>query len=268
MKFRHNKKRNTAFIYEVLIVEYSKASMSGDSSKKNKLINLLKKYFSKETLLKKDLYIYKSFEKTSDLDSDMKVKLIKEAKSQFSLLDRKKIFRQQTNLINEINKNIGFSAWDNFVSNYKKLATINQTLNKTLPPKKQILVEKKLINMLAQQDSEKKPFPNINNLAVKTFVKKFNEEYDQLLEYEQKKLLEKYITSYNDDGLEFKMYFYEEIDRLKSLLNQKVGKNTSLLSEKLQKIIDRVGKYNERSLDRSLITEVMQIQSLVKEINQ
>jgi len=268
MKFRHNKKRNTAFIYEVLIVEYSKASMSGDGNKKNKLINLLKKHFSKETLLRKDLDIYKSFEKTSDLDSDMKVKLIKEAKSQFGLLDRKKIFSQQTNLINEINKNIGFSAWDNFVSNYKKLATINQTLNKTLPPKKQILVEKKLINMLAQQDSEKNPFPNINNLAVKTFVKKFNEEYDQLLEHEQKKLLEKYITSYNDDGLEFKMYFYEEIDRLKNLLNKKVGKNTSLLSEKLQKIIDRVDKYSERSLDRTLITEVMQIQSLVKEINQ
>jgi len=268
MKFKHNKKRNTAFIYEVLIVELSKASMSSDNNKKNKLVNLLKEHFSKKSPLRRDLDIYKSFEKTSDLDEDMVTKLVQEAKSQFNSLDRKKIFSQQTNLINEINKNFGFSAWDNFVPNYKKLATINQTLNKVLPPKKQILVEKKLINLLIQQDSEKKPFPNVNKLAVKTFVKKFNEEYDQLLEYEQKKLLEKYITSYNDDGLEFKMYFYEEIDRLKNILNKKISKDGVVLSEKLQKITDRISDYNKRSLDRALITEVMQIQSLVKEINQ
>jgi hypothetical protein len=268
MKFRYNKKRNTAFIYEVLIVEFSKASMSSNESKKNKLVGLLKEHFSKKSLLKKDLEIYKSFDNTSDLDENTMEKLIQEAKNQFNLLDRKKIFSQQTYLINEINKNFGSSAWDRFVLNYKKLATINQALNRTLAPKKQILVEKKLINLLTQQDPEKKPFPNINNLAVKTFVKKFNEEYDQLLEHEQKKLLEKYITSYNDDGLEFKMYFYEEIDRLKSLLNKKINKDDALSSGKLQKVVDRISDYNDRVLDRTLITEVMQIQSLVKEINQ
>jgi len=171
-------------------------------------------------------------------------------------------------LINKINKNFGFSTWNNFVSNYKKLATINQTLNKTLTPKKQVLVEKKLINLLTQHDPEKKPFPNVNNLAVKTFIKKFNEEYDQILEHEQKKLLEKYIISYDDDGLEFKMHFYEEIDRLKNILNKKINKDSTFLSEKLQKVVDRIGDYNDRPLDRVLITEVMQIQSLIKEINQ
>ena len=266
MKFKHNKKRNTAFIYEVLIVEVSKASMSGDENKKNKLISLLKECFYKNSALKRDLDIYKSFENTSDLDDEIVVKLIQEAKNQFNSLDRKKIFDQQTHVINKINKNFGFSIWNNFVPNYKKLATINQTLNKTLTPKKQVLVERKLANLLLQRESEKRPFPNVNNLAVRTFVKKFNEEYGQILESEQKKLLEKYITSYNDDGLEFKMYFYEEIDRLKKVLSEKINVDSTLLSEKLQKVFDRIEDYNDRSLDRGLITEVMQIQSLVREI--
>ena len=117
MKFRHNKKRNTAFIYEVLIVEYSKATMVGAHDKKNKLINLLKENFSKGNLLKKDLDIYRSFEKISDLDDNMKDKLIQEAKVQFSSLNRGEIFSQQTSLINEINKNFGYisnNAWAKF----------------------------------------------------------------------------------------------------------------------------------------------------------
>ena len=65
MKFNHNKKRNTAFIYEVLIAELSKASMANDNDKKNKLVNLLKENFSKGKILKRDLDIYRSFDDVS-----------------------------------------------------------------------------------------------------------------------------------------------------------------------------------------------------------
>ena len=39
--------------------------------------------------------------------------------------------------------------------------------------KKQVLIERKLISMLSSTEMGKKPFPNVNNLAVKTFVEKF-----------------------------------------------------------------------------------------------
>jgi hypothetical protein len=266
MKFRHNKKRNTAFIYETLIVELSKASMSGDEERKKKTIVLLKEYFSKRTLLREDLDIYKSFENTSEMKGELLEKLVREAKDQFNSLDRKKIFVEQTSLINKINKSFGFSVWNNFVMDYKKIATINQTLNKTLNPKKQVLMEQKLTNLLLHKEAEKKPFPNINNLAVKTFIERFNQEYNHSLGEDQKQLLEKYITSYKDDGIEFKIYLHEEIDRLKDVLSEMVNKDGAPLAQKLQKVYGRMGKYNERKLDRQLITEVMQIQSLVKEI--
>lgn len=267
MKFRHNKKRNTAFIYEILIVELSKATMAHHDEKKNKSIKLLKKYFSRGKNLKKDLNIYRSFEDVSDLDRDLVVNLIQEAKNQFNMLNRKIIFEEQTKIISEINKNFGFPAWDNFVSNYKKLATVNQVLNKTLTPKKQVLVERKLISLLTHNDVEKKPFPNVNNLAVKTFIENFNKEYGKILNEEQKKLLEKYITSYGDDEIEFKMYLYEEIDRLKNIISEKIEKGESSLSGKLQKILNKMNNYSTRALDQSLITEVVKIQSLTREIN-
>ena len=217
--------------------------------------------------MKRDLDIYRSFDNVSDLDQNMTNLLIQEAKKQFIFLNRKKIFKYQTELISKINKNIGPNIWENFISNYKKLATINQTLSQALDPKKQILIEKKLVDLLKPVNNEKKPFPNVNNLAVKTFIEKFNKEYNEVLQEEQKKLLEKYITSHDDDGLEFKLYLYEEIDRLKTVINEKIVSDKTGLSNKLQKIVERISNYNDRKIDRSLITEVLKVQSLTKEIN-
>jgi len=144
MKYSHNKKRNTAFIYEILIVEISKAVMENKLQRKDRILGLLREHFRKGASLSEDLEIYKSFYKTKDLDDELITKLLAEAKKQYTSLDRESIFSSQTKLINEVNKKLGHGIWNNFIPNYKKLATINQTLNQDLPPKKQVLMEKKI----------------------------------------------------------------------------------------------------------------------------
>jgi hypothetical protein len=62
MKFSHNKKRNTAFIFEILIKELTKSSINENQLRKAAIVDLLKEFFSKDKLLKKDLEIYKSFD--------------------------------------------------------------------------------------------------------------------------------------------------------------------------------------------------------------
>ena len=265
MKFSHNKKRNTAFIYETLLMEYSKASINEEEQKKNNILSILKEYFSKTKILKQDLEIYKAFESTDDMDSDLITKMLSEAKLQFNSLDRDKIFETQTKLINTINKSLSPNVWTNFVPNYKKLATINQVLNKSLNPKKQVVIEKKLLGMLNRIEDTKKPFPNVNNLALKTFVEKFNQQYGDKLNEQQKKLLSYYISS-TDDDTEFKLYFYEEISRLKQTIQEKINNDNGNLSSKLKLIFEKVDDYNKRKLDTDLMTEVLRIQSLVEEI--
>jgi len=268
MKFSHNKKRNTAFLYEVLIVELSKASMSKDLEKRSSIIELLKEHFSKNSILRKELEIYRSFEEVSDLDSEMLKSLIRESKEQFNSLNRKNIFNSQTVLIAEINKSFGPSVWTNFVRDYKRLATINQVVSKDLTPKKQILIEKKLVGLLKEPTIQKKQLPNVNNLAMKTFIERFNKQYGESLNENQKTLLGKYIMSSNTDGIDFKMYFYEEVDRLRDVLVSSIKEGSSYSANKLQKIIDKMNNYNTRPMDRDLISEVVKIQSLVSEINQ
>jgi flagellin-specific chaperone FliS len=46
MRVRHNKKRNTAFLYESLITELTKAIVRGQEEKKQKVLETIKKYFN------------------------------------------------------------------------------------------------------------------------------------------------------------------------------------------------------------------------------
>ena len=266
MKFNHNKKRNTAFIYEVLVIELSKASMHENLNKKDQIIKILKEFFTKGKLLKKDLEIYRSFENIQDIGEEDIEKILSEAKRQYSKLNRKLVFNTQTRLINEVNKNLGYMAWNNFISSYKNLATLNQVFSQVLTPKKQILMEKKLIENLLKKREVSKPFPNINNLAVKTFVERFNNQYLSVLNPYQKTFLGKYISSSKDSGLEFKAFLYEEIDRLKKILKETVEEDKNIDNNKIQQIVDRMSSYNKRKIDKSLVSEVIKIQSLVSEI--
>ena len=74
--------------------------------------------------------------------------------------------------------------------------------------------------------------------------------------------------SSNDDGMEFKMYFYEEISRLKDIFIKKINDDSGAPSKRLQEIIDRMNEYSTRRLERDLISEVVKIQALAREINQ
>ena len=112
MKMKHNKKRNTAFIYEILIKELSKASMHKLEEKKEKIFDLIKIYFSKGTPLKEELEIYQSFLNLHDEDTPTIEKIITEARRQSEKIDRAGANQNKTKLINLINKQIGKNAWD------------------------------------------------------------------------------------------------------------------------------------------------------------
>ena len=201
MKFKHNKKRNTAFIYEILIKELSKASMKNLQERKEKIVYILKSFFSKGTPLKEELNIYHSFNNLQDQDKQIVQKIIFEARTQAEKINIKEIFEEKTKIINLINKKLGQNSWNNFVNDYKKIATVSQVVFSCAPPKKQVMLEEKLTNMLIEKKEEKKPFPNVNKLALNSFLNKFNDQYSDSLNESQKNLLNKYITSYKDDGL-------------------------------------------------------------------
>ena len=266
MKLKHNKKRNTAFVYETLINEVSKASMYNLQERKNQALNVLKTFFCKGAPLREELEIYKSFEGLEDLDADTIEKIIFEAKAYASKLNADVIYESQTKIIDVINKKLGAESWNSFVRDYKRMATINQVVFNKTNPKKQVFVEKRLFELLTKKDeASEKPFPNVNNLALKTFLQKFNSQYSSTLDENQKTLLNKYVSSYKDEGLELKLFLYGEIDRLKEEVQKQIDKTDE--TSRLSLVIEKINSYQNKKVDKKLITEVIKMQSLVHELN-
>ena len=107
-KLKHNKKRNTAFLYEALIKELT-ISIVEKKPKRKKLIEaILVKFFKKGTNLQKDLDSYKAIYETKKSSLRNAEKLIQEAKiTREKVVDEKDLFVEQTSLISFINKKLG-----------------------------------------------------------------------------------------------------------------------------------------------------------------
>jgi len=270
MKLKHNKKRNTAFLYESLIRELTKSIINKDDKNKDQIILVIKEHFNEDTLLYRELKLYSTLNETYGLSPNMAEKLIFEVKKEHSTIDKKRLFAEQTKLINKINKIVSKSIFSNFVPNYKDLATIYQVFNIN-SIKKKILLEQNIFGRLTYGNKkEDTNMKTMGNLVYKSFVKRFNGKYSEKLLEEQKTLLNKYITSFLDNGIELKVYLNEEITRLKenisSALDMKEVQDDLDMLTKTKEVMSILENFKKEKIDKALINKVLKIQDLVKEI--
>jgi len=268
---KHNKKRNSAFIYEVTIRELAKAIHEGDVKKKKAIIKLIREAFNSNTLLGKDLDLYKSILETRGVDKYTAEKIMFQSRVQKGSIDHKRLFAEQSELIETLNREISPEVFSNFVPNYKDLATIFQIFHPKTKTKNRVLFEGYMIDKMLLSEKERQPdMKPIDNLTYKTFVSKFNEKYSEALLQEQKSLLSKFIGSFSDNSIELKIYLNEEIPRLlQSVLKSKKMseiKADEEMSLKTDKVIDILKETTERKIDKALVYDILKIQNLVKEI--
>ena len=242
MKNKHNKKRNTAFVFEALAREATVAIIKGDNERKAKVVSIVRKHFTSDSLLKKDLECYRSLYENQNLDETTSKKIVEAVMAAKRLIDPDGLFKQQTEVINDINKDLSPATFNNFVPNYKSLATIAKMFN-TNSPKQAVMLETKIIQGMTGVLEEQQMQP-IDAITYTTFTKKFNEKYGSALLQEQKELLNHYISSFTTDDLETKIYLNRELTRLKESLekareveevaaDQEMIKKTELVKERL-----------------------------------
>jgi len=264
---KHNKKRNTAFIYEALVRHMTDSIVTGDLKRKNTVIRIIKEHFKNNSPLKRDLDCYRSIYENKDLDIS---RIITEAKISNRMIDPTGLFKAQTEIIHDINKSIGPATFNVFVPNYKTLATISQMFSDKTSPKDKVLLENQLVQSLSTKKETVSNMKPIDNLVYTSFVKKFNSEYGGKLLDEQKALLTNYITSFVDNAVELKLYLNEEVARLKTELSKASKKDViqsdRVLSEKTQKVLQKLENMKETTIDESVLRTVLSTQKLVREL--
>ena len=273
-KLKHNKKRNTAFLYEALVRELTKAVLNEDIKQKEKIVSLLAEHFAKNTILHKELELYKALTESNGLHLHVAEKLLFETKREHSSLNKKKIFNEQSALISQINKNLTNKIFANFVPNYKNIATISQIFNnEDISVKKRVILEQSVVEeMVIKEDnsqSDASGMKPIDNIVFSSFVKNFNSEYDKLYQ-EQKNLLNLYISSFKDGGTELSVYLNEELGRLKNQVKSflaKDDKENTISENKMKSLLEVMEGFKEQPVNKQMLQKVMKIQQLIKEIN-
>ena len=271
MKLKHNKKRNTAFLYETLVRELTKNVVNNDIKKKKVVLSILKEHFKKGTILGNELSLYKDVLESRNLDFYTAEKILHEAKMIYwTGFKNEKVHNQQGEVVAKVNKDLSKNVFSNFVPNYKDLATLAQIFNDDLTVKKRVMLERQVLkNMMLEQEQVPNTMKPIDQLTFKTFIKKFNKSYSGLLE-DQRKLLVQYVYSFSDGGVGFKVFLNEEVGRLKkvvqeSLEMEEIKLDASML-ESTKKVVDEIESYKNQKINDTMIQQVLKIQKLVEEI--
>ena len=269
---RHNKKRNTAFLYETLVREVVKQTIAKDFDRRDRAIAILKECFSKNRTLGKELDLYKTLSQSQKLNPLPAEKLIQEVKKEYKKLDSKEIFNEQSVVIGKINKTLSNGVYSNFVPNYKDLATLSQIFGDDVSAKSRVLLEELVLRKLTSSKDILKEEREIkvSRLVVKTFVNKFNKQYGGELLEEQRTLLNKYVMSFMNNGVEFKFHLNEELGRLKEKLEESLKieeiKNDEQMSNKMSMIINYLEGANEKPVNKESLQQILKIQTLIQEI--
>ena len=271
-KLRHNKKRNTAFLYEALVREATKSILEQDQVKKAAIINIIREHFANGSILRTELDLYKTVLETRGIKSSTAEKMLLETRKEYNSLDKKKIFNEQTRLINKINKQVSKDVFNNFVPNYKSLATIGQLFNnEDLPVKERVILEEVALNYMISgtkkqiQESQMDP---VDNIVYNNFVDKFNDKYS-LLNENQISLLTKLATSVDQQSmLQFNVFLNDEIGRIKEALNAQLtlGNQTERVSEKINLVLEKLESMKRQRLDDDSLVTILKIQELVQEL--
>jgi len=272
MKVKHNKKRNTAFVYEALVREGTTAILKQDRLKRGKVVELIKKHFGTESVLRKDLDCYRSLYESQNLSAPISEKILKEATLQKRLIDPGELFKKQTALIKDVNQKISASVFNNFVPNYKTIATINQMFSSKVSPKNKVILENQVMQRMVATKPTDPNLEHIDDIVYKSVVQKFNEKYESTLLEEQKTLLTYYITSFADNALELKIFLNEEISRLKEELNkakeEDIIKSDEHMRTHTEQLIEELKSFAKTNINQEVLITILKTQTLVKELGE
>jgi len=272
---KHNKKRNTAFLYEALVREMTKSIISGDKDSKKAVIGILKESFAPNMILAREMELYKAILETNDVDTVTAEKIVYHVRQAHEQMDSQEIYEAQSHLIKRINKELSSGVYNNFVPNYKNLATVAQLFDmdtEEVNVKAAVLLEQKVVSRLTQglsekQESKMKP---IDNLVFSTFVSKYNETYSDEILVEQRELLNRYIFSFSDNNVDISVYLNEELNRLHDILSSAIEADEiatdETMVESTKSVICMIEQFRQSPVDKAMVEKVLKIQNLAHEI--
>ncbi len=276
-KLKHSKYKNTGILFEMLVRKLTSETLSSD---KSVTIDIIKKYFGKNTELAKELQLYNTLVKEQFKSEAIGLDYIRTVKAAHTKLNQSVLRRQRYNLVKEISDKFVFANMSKMhINNYKALASIcmifeyDETVNpKQIMECKNAILQNGMITETRhiEKDSVIESFESqpkdMRLLTYKLLIDKFNEKYSGLDE-SQKQLLNKYITNVNDTEA-LKEYVQTVIPKIKTQLADQAklvtDPATKIKVSKLSEMLCTVE--NMKTIKESHVLSLLRYFDLVKEL--
>ena len=278
-KLKHSKYKNTGILFEMLVRKLTSETMTSD---KSVTIDIIKKYFGKNTELAKEIKLYNAMLKEQFKSEAKALEYIRSLKEAYNRLNKSTLRRERYNLIKEISNNFKLNQISKIrVPNYKLLASAYIIFeNDDADNPKQMMecksnIVDSIITERAQTQKQKdsvlevfKAQPKDQRLLTyKLLIDKFNSKYS-VLDEGQKSLLNKYITNVNDTEV-LKEYIQTIIPSIKHELKTHVSKiddpATRIKVERLSEMLCDVENINV--VKESHVLNLLRYFDLLKELN-
>jgi hypothetical protein len=278
-KLKHSKYKNTGILFEMLVSKLTAETLTSD---KSVTIDIIKKYFGKNTELAKELNLYTILAKEQFRSESQALEYIRTVKSAYSNLNQSVLKRQRYNLVKEISERFVFENMAKIhINNYKVLASINMIFEHedSTNPKQLMECKNAIVNhgLIVEKQAPKtdpvletfsKQPKDVRLLTYKIMIDNFNNKYS-VLDESQKHLLNKYITHVNDTE-SLKEYIQVIIPEIKKDL----AVQAKLITDKVAKI--KVAKLSEmlcnvesmKTIKESHILSLLRYFDLIRELKE
>ena len=270
----HNKKRNIGIIYEQIIQFVCKKIMENDEVTSEKAIKIIKEHFADGTQLNKEYKLFKALSDTHNVSGPLANAIIFEAKKACNnMFDGKRLEREKSKLIKELNYNFGKGViFNENVKNYRTYATIQTLLNEWRDPQNASFdlttkYEIKLHESLTKKVevvAETKNIPKVDKLTYDLMNNIFEKKYNNLLNESQNKLLKLYAK--NEESLleeNFKIIKNQTLDCLDSYINEC---SNSILLEKYKSVKQNILNVSTEDTSRDNLQRYLTIAKLKEEL--
>jgi len=275
-KIKHSKFKNTAMLFELLTRQITSDIISSNESV---AIQILKKFFNKNTELIKEYRLYKTLS-DEKLKSDTKANMLIEAALKARRgLNKNKLQNEKYELIKTIKENFEIdSFFQTKVQNYKLLASIYKIFeyNEIENP---VEITKSRITIIENITSKSNNFVMTENVAIanepkevrlmayKYLVEKFNAKYSNLSE-SQKVLLREYIENVSNTN-NLKSLVQTEAVTIKRLFTKNIHRiKDKSLKIKLQEVVGLLDEYESiKKVEENHISALLRYYSLIDDLS-
>jgi hypothetical protein len=275
-KIKHSKFKNTAMLFELLTRQITSDIISSNESV---AIQILKKFFNKNTELIKEYRLYKTLS-DERFKSDTKANMLIEAALKARRgLNKNKLQNEKYELIKTIKENFEIdSFFQTKVQNYKLLASVYKIFeyNEIENP---VEITKSRITIIENITSKSNNFVMTENVAIanepkevrlmayKYLVEKFNAKYSNLSE-SQKVLLREYIENVSNTN-NLKSLVQTEAVTIKRLFTKNIHRiKDKSLKIKLQEVVGLLDEYESiKKVEENHISALLRYYSLIDDLS-